>query len=56
MSAIFEAALLNAQPDDVSRTLLESSVLDYLSRYMGDPTNPDKDEHIPNMSSSGVIP
>ena len=51
---IYEAALIDSQTDEISKKILDASVIDYASRYVKtDPTAPD--EQAPNMTSGGLI-
>lgn len=51
---IYEAALIDSQTDEISRKILETSVIDYASRYVKtDPSAPD--EKSPNMTSDGLV-
>lgn len=51
---IYEAAMIGSQTDEISKKILQASVVDYASRYIK--TNPSApDEQSPNMTSGGLI-
>lgn len=54
IGAIYEAALINSLDDDVEKSILSTSAVDYLSRFVDTGAPQTRDEEVPDMSSEGV--